>query len=118
MRLLLDQNLSHRLCDNLSDIWTEVVHVRTVGLSAADDAVIWDYAQRHGFTIVSKDSDFSGLSSLFGAPPKVIWLTVGNCSTAVIERCLRDCRDEIETFVADPDTALFVMGPVRGAGAL
>ena len=57
MRLLLDQNLSHRLCDNLSDIWTELVHVRTLGLSAADDTVIWDHALRHGFTIVSKDSN-------------------------------------------------------------
>ena len=63
--------------------------MRTIGLSTADDAVIWDHALRHGFTIVSKDSDFSGLSSLFGAPPKVIWLTLGNCSTAVVERCPR-----------------------------
>lgn len=115
MRLLLDQNLSPRLCDDLSDIWTDVVHVRTVGLAAADDAVIWDHALRHGFIIVSKDSDFNGLSSLFGAPPKVIWLTLGNCSTAEVERCLRDRREEIETFVSEPDTALLVIGPGRGA---
>lgn len=82
-----------------------------------DDAVIWDYALRHGFTIVSKDSDSNGLSSLFGAPPKVIWLTVGNCSTAEVEQCLRMRREEIETFASEPDTALLVIGPYRGCDA-
>jgi hypothetical protein len=63
--LLFDQNLSPRLCDRLRDIWTDVVHVRAVGLAAADDAAVWAYARQHGFTIVSKDGDFSGRSSLF-----------------------------------------------------
>ncbi|MCY3846824.1 MAG: DUF5615 family PIN-like protein, partial [Acidobacteria bacterium] len=55
MKLLLDQNLSPRLCDRLRDVWTEVVHVRAVGLAAADDSALWTYAEQHGFTIVSKD---------------------------------------------------------------
>ena len=37
MKLLLDQNLSPRLCDGLADLGTSVVHVRTVGLEASDD---------------------------------------------------------------------------------
>ena len=39
--------------------------------------------------IVSKDSDFNARSSVFGAPPKVIWLALGNCSTNQIERRVR-----------------------------
>ena len=116
MKLLLDQNLSPRLCDRLRDIWTDVVHVRAVGLAAADDSAVWAYARQHGFTIVSKDGDFSGRSSLYGAPPKVIWLALGNCSTSEIERRLRGHRDEIETFATEPDTTLLVIEPSQGAG--
>ena len=110
MKLLFDQNLSPRLCDRLGDVWGDLVHVRTVGLAAADDAAIWTFAQRHGFIIVSKDDDFSGRASLYGAPPKVIWLTVGNCSTDEIERRLRDHRETIEAFAFEPDSALLVIG--------
>jgi len=31
-----------------------------------------------------------------GAPPKVVWIRRGNCSTATIESLLRVHRDEIE----------------------
>ncbi len=116
MKLLLDQNLSPRLCDRLRDVWTEVVHVRAVGLAAADDSAVWAYARLHGFTIVSKDGDFSGRSSLFGAP-KVIWLALGNCSTSDIERRLRRHRQEIETFITEPDATLLVIEPGQGNGA-
>ena len=109
MKLLLDQNLSPRLCSRLRDIWTDVVHVRAVGLATANDSAVWVYAREHGFTIVSKDGDFSGRSSLYGAPPKVIWLMVGNCSTGDTEHCLRDNRDAIESFAAEPDTTLLVI---------
>ncbi len=116
MKLLLDQNLSPRLCDRLGDIWSDVVHVRAVGLAAADDSTVWTYAREHGFTIVSKDGDFSGRSSLFGAPPKVIWLALGNCSTSEIERRLRGHREEIGTFASEPGTALLVMEPGQNFG--
>ena len=46
MKLLLDQNLSPQLCDRLRDIWTDVVHVRAVGLAAADDSAVWAYARQ------------------------------------------------------------------------
>lgn len=114
MKLLLDQNLSSRLCDRLRDVWTDVVHVRSVSLATADDSAVWEYARQHGFTIVSKDSDFSGRSSLFGAPPKVIWLALGNCSTSEIERRLRGHHQELEAFVTERDTTLLVIEPGQG----
>ena len=39
--------------------------------------------------IVSKDSGFSESSALLGSPPKVIWLRVGNCTTALADPVLR-----------------------------
>jgi len=76
MKLLLDQNLSPRLPQLLFDLFPGSVHVRDVGLRDAADA-IWQYAKAHAFVVVSKDSDFQQRSLLLGAPPKFIWLRLG-----------------------------------------
>jgi predicted nuclease of predicted toxin-antitoxin system len=85
MKLLFDQNLSPRLPHLLADLYAESAHVREVGLREATDLTIWQFAQANGYVIVSKDSDFQQRSLLQGAPPKFIWLRVGNCSLARIE---------------------------------
>ncbi len=108
MKLLFDQNLSHRLVRLLADVYPECLHVRDIGLNAATDTVIWDYAKTNGYMIVSKDSDFHQRSFVFGYPPKVIWIRRGNCSTDTIEQILRDSRETIITFVAD-ETATFLI---------
>jgi len=72
MKLLFDQNLSSALVSRLSDLFPESIHVKNVGVMQSDDGVIWSYAREHGFTTVSKDSDFQQRSLLFGAPPKVV----------------------------------------------
>lgn len=105
MKLLLDQNLSPRLVRSLGDVFPGSSHVRDVGLGAADDDAVWEYAKRHGFAIVSKDSDFHQRSLVLGPPPKVIWVRLGNCSTADIERLLRYYEATIRTFVAKPEVA-------------
>ena len=89
MKLLFDQNLSGGLIARLDDLYPESRHVKTAGLAEATDLDVWLFAQQQGFTIVSKDSDFQQRSLLFGAPPKVVWLRVGNCSTGRIEALLR-----------------------------
>lgn len=101
MKLLFDQNVSPWLCQTLSDVFSDSAHVRDLGLRDADDATIWDYAARHGFAIVAKDADFRQRSFLFGHPPKIIWLRLGNCSTTAIEALLRSRAVEIEAFLAD-----------------
>ena len=109
MKLLFDQNLSPHLCDRLRDIYPDLRHVRTVGLATADDADVWEFARQHDLIIVSKDGDFSSRSFLYGAPPKVVWILVGNCSTRDIEQLLRGQRDQIEAFAASEDAALLVV---------
>ena len=49
--------LPHKLVNRLSDIFPDSVHVRDVGLKAADDPLVWDYAKDNDLIIVSKDSD-------------------------------------------------------------
>jgi predicted nuclease of predicted toxin-antitoxin system len=101
MKLLFDQNLSPSLTRRLADIYAESIHVREVGLRDADDLAIWQYAKGEGYAIVSKDSDFQQRSLLYGAPPKFIWLRVGNCATKRIEALLRTYSAAIHTFDLD-----------------
>jgi len=105
VKLLFDQNLSHRLARSLEDLFPGSRHVRDVSLKTADDPVVWDYAKQHGFMIVSKDSDFHQRSFVLGPPPKVVWVRLGNCSTLDIERLLRHQVDAIEVFAKDPEAA-------------
>jgi predicted nuclease of predicted toxin-antitoxin system len=89
MKLLFDENVSYKLVELLADIFPDSLHVRTVGLKAAVDSLVWDYAKSNDLMIVSKDSDMHQRSFVLGSPPKVIWLRLGNCSTSDIERLLR-----------------------------
>jgi predicted nuclease of predicted toxin-antitoxin system len=82
VKLLFDENLSWHLVDLLADCYPGSSHVRSVGLERADDSTVWDYAAATGLTIVSEDSGFHQRSLLFGAPPKVVWIHIGNCSTS------------------------------------
>jgi len=109
MKLLFDQNLSSALVGQLSDLYPESTHVKSLGMMKADDVAIWSYAAQNGFTIVSKDSDFQQRSLLLGAPPKVVWLRVGNCPTGKVEKLLRDHSVELHTFEADPKQSLLVL---------
>jgi len=101
VRLLFDQNLSPRLPRLLGDLYPGSVHVREVGLRDAADVAIWEYARAHGFAVVSKDADFQQRSLLFGAPPKFIWLRLGNCSVAQSAELLRQHSATIHTFERD-----------------
>ncbi|MFS6825754.1 DUF5615 family PIN-like protein [Cyanobium sp. ATX 6F1] len=49
------------------------------------------------------------MSLLRGAPPQVIWLVVGNSSSAVILRILLTHINAIEAFISEPNTALLTL---------
>lgn len=101
MKLLFDQNLSDDLVRTLLDLFPESNHVKILGMMKADDGSVWNYARDNGYVIVSKDSDFQQRSLVLGAPPKVVWLRVGNCPTKQIEKLIRDHSVELHTFEAD-----------------
>ena len=107
MKLLFDENLSHKLPEFLSDIFPDSTHVRNVGLSSADDANVWRFAVDNEFIIVSKDEDMHDRSMVFGFPPKIVWVRLGNCSTAQAEELIRREKDAILSFIED-DVASFL----------
>jgi predicted nuclease of predicted toxin-antitoxin system len=109
VKLLLDENVSHRLVPELAQAYPGSAHVRDVGLRGASDGAVWDYAREFDFVVVSKDNDFRQRSFVQGAPPKVIWLEVGNARTALIAALLRDRAAEILAFDQDPEASLLVL---------
>ncbi len=78
-------------------------------LHNATDEAVWNYAAKHGLTIISKDSDFHQRSSLAGHPPKVIWIRCGNRSTTEVEAILRRYADALLAFQKDDEAAFLVL---------
>ncbi len=109
MKLLLDENLSDRIVPRGLDLYPDSAHVKAHRLTASDDAAIWAFAAEHGFAIVSKDADFHQRSLIYGAPPKFIFLRVGNCPTSEITHWLRSNFELISEFEADPDAAILIL---------
>ncbi len=101
MKLLLDHNLSYKLIETILSIYPESKHVRLLNLHKESDENIRIYARENGFTIVTQDSDFFELATLFGTPPKIIWIRTGNVSTTFIEQLLKDNLHLILEFYKD-----------------
>jgi len=111
MKLLFDQNLSPLLVKKLADAFPGSTHTELVGLSRTDDRSIWEYCLQQGFIVVSKDNDFGFLAMQKGAPPKAIWLRLGNCTTDDVENAIRHGIDAIRTFEENAEAALLIILP-------
>ena len=106
MKLLLDENISRKIIPAVQQEFPGTTQAALVGLDRAEDRTLWEFAKAGGFTIVSKDDDFLGLLSLLGYPPKVILLTLGNCTNQQIIDALLRSRLEIEAVLANDDVGV------------
>ncbi|PHR19247.1 MAG: hypothetical protein COA38_19840 [Fluviicola sp.] len=104
MKLLLDQNLSHRMVASLNEFYPDSTQVSLLGMGEASDKSIWEYAREEGYAIVTQDADFHEYSLLEGGPPLVIWLKCGNQPKKVMLSKLLNHRTVIEQSAIDPDT--------------
>ncbi len=111
MKLLLDENISDRIVQGITDEFPGSTHVKSAGLKEADARILWAWAKEHGFTIVSKDTDFNQRAIVFGHPPKFIWLRVGKCPTSLITDLLRSRHEIIRQFIASDVESLLVLNP-------
>jgi predicted nuclease of predicted toxin-antitoxin system len=109
MKLLFDENLSPKLPNRLSDLFPDSLHVRDVGMKSMIDPIVWGYAKDNHLMIVSKDSDMHDLSLVFGNPPKVVWLRLGNSSTLQVENLLRRDFNAIKLFYEDENLSLLAL---------
>ncbi len=114
MKLLFDNNLSHKLVSSLKDIFPDSTHVRIFGSIRDSDEKIWKYAKENNYTIVSQDDDFNHLSGLYGSPPKLIWLKLGNTTTIKIEKLLRVNFLSIKSFIENPKEDCLIIQKLEG----
>ena len=105
-KLLFDNNISHRVIARISDIFPNANHVMLESLDESTDKEVWRFARANGYTIVSKDSDFNDLAIYHGSPPKIIWIKIGNCKVAQIEKILRDNSDVIQIFLNNSNSTI------------
>lgn len=103
MKLLLDENLSRRIVPMLLTDYPGSSQIALLQLEASTDRQIWEYAKENDYVIVTRDSDFHELSTLYGSPPKVIWLKTGNQSKATTLRGLLDRKEEISAALFQED---------------
>ena len=105
MKLLLDENLTFRLTKALLPEYPGSCHVKDVNLLETDDMLVWQWARRNGFTILTQDADYEQLARLRGHPPKIIYLRFGNSSLLNQVSQLRYYRTIIADFLFDPKSA-------------
>jgi predicted nuclease of predicted toxin-antitoxin system len=109
VKLLFDENFSDRIVRKIIDLYPESAHVKNLALNTTDDGIIWEYANKNNFSIISKDSDFYQRSLLYGHPPKFIYLRIGNSPTSNIVRILRDNFDTISQFAIGELESILVL---------
>ena len=64
MKILLDQGLPHSAVVFLRELGHAATHVSEVGLTAATDSAILDYARTYGMFVVTLDADFHSILAL------------------------------------------------------
>ncbi|HEV7351037.1 DUF5615 family PIN-like protein [Telluribacter sp.] len=108
MKLLVDQNISYRLLGKIEGFPATIRHVKDEGLIDANDHTIFMYARSQGFdAVVTLDDDFVRLLNAYSAPPKVVWIRTGNCSTAFLADLILDKAPVIKEFIESADFILY-----------
>jgi predicted nuclease of predicted toxin-antitoxin system len=105
VKLLLDENLSRRIVPFIQDLYPNSTQVALAGLEQSDDKIIRQYAIDNDFVIVTKDADYYDMTVLYGQPPKIIWLKIGNQSKAATIKTLQDNQQAIEKALIMNDKA-------------
>ena len=71
--------------------------------------MIWAWAHRNGYTIITTDADFASMIDEKGWPPKVIHIEQCDHPLRIIEDLLRQNAVRITEFDKDPEAGLLVI---------
>jgi predicted nuclease of predicted toxin-antitoxin system len=101
VKLLFDQNISFRAVKQIARQFPQARQVRELQLENFSDKRIWEFAKEQNYTIVTFDADFYDLVTLYGHPPKVIWLRLGNTTNQNLIIAFENHAEIIKEFVED-----------------
>jgi len=101
MRVLLDQGLSHSAAKLLRELNIEALHVSELGMSAAKDSDIIDFAQADARIVITLDADFHSLLAHRKATmPSVIRIRIEGLKAPELTQLVLDvfthCKDDLE----------------------
>ena len=106
--LLIDNNLSVLLAEVLEPYFPGTRHVSDINYAEASDSKIWELAKAEFTAILTKDRDFYYRVVMNGPPPKVIWITRGNCGNREMHSLMRAKIMEILTFLGSDQEVLLI----------
>lgn len=107
MKLLIDQNISKRIIDSITDIFPGSIHVKNAKLSNFSDLEVWNFAQKNDLILVSTDPEVFDRCVLSSNSPKTIYVVSETITTNKMEWALRINQSSIEKFYnEDPASCL------------
>ena len=91
MEIWLDAQISPHIANWIrKEFSINCFALRDLSLRDASDSVIFKAAQKKtNITLITKDEDFCNLLRVLGPPPKIIWLTIGNCPNDTMKKILQ-----------------------------
>ena len=81
----IDAQLPQALAQWIIAEGARAAHVEELGLLRTPDSEIFAKARTAGAVVVTKDEDFVRLLEAQGAPPQVVWITVGNVRNPTLQ---------------------------------
>jgi predicted nuclease of predicted toxin-antitoxin system len=96
-KLIADENISWRIKRLLPDDLILPANEIPVA-NRKTDKFIWEFAKDNDMDILTFDEDFVELHNLYGHPPKIIWLRMGNVTTPEIAERLMQLAATIKDF--------------------
>lgn len=98
--LLLDQGLPRSTVILLQEIGINSVHVGDLGMAAAKDIEILEYAKNHQQTIITLDSDFHAILAFTSEKkPSVVRIRIEGLKAAdylpLITTVIGECKDDL-----------------------
>ncbi|UTW66119.1 DUF5615 family PIN-like protein [bacterium SCSIO 12643] len=107
MKLLIDQNISKRIIDSISDIFPGSLHITGTQLSNYSDLEVWNYALKNDFILISTDPEVFDRCVLSEDSPKTVFVFSEIMTTNKMEWALRINQEDIERFYnEDPASCL------------
>ncbi len=124
MKFVVDMNLSPRRTGFLADAGFSAIHWSTVGAGTAGDVEIMEFAQNHGFVVLTHGLDFrASLAATHGDKPSVVQIRSRDVSPEVaghrVVAGLKQMKQELEAgavMTLDSDRARLRLLPLQPFG--
>ena len=112
MNILVDNNISPSIASLLQNAGHSAIHVKDIGMSAANDFEIFKHAADNNMTIISADTDFGYiLSSWKNNLPSVMLLRFLPPSTAIQIKYILTVVEKFEKEILEGN--LIIVEPSR-----